>query len=93
MEGFGHYLVMDYIEGEDLGEKLAANNKQPFSVAEVLAWGDQLLAVLEYLHGQEPPLIHRDIKPPNLKLMPDGTLILLDFGLAKGGLFLNENYH
>src|SRR6266542_654855 len=45
---------------------------------------DQLLDALEYLHSQKPPIIHRDIKPQNLKLTPRGEVILLDFGLAKG---------
>ena len=85
IENYRQYLVMEYIEGEDLAEKLAKRGA-PFSVAEVLGWGDQLLAVLEYLHGQQPAIIHRDIKPQNVKVMPDNTLILLDFGLAKGGL-------
>ena len=47
---------------------------------------------MDYLHGQQPPIIHRDIKPQNLKVMPDGTLILLDFGLAKGGLTQQNTY-
>jgi serine/threonine protein kinase len=50
----------------------------------VLAWADQILAALEYLHGYTPPVLHRDIKPQNLKLTPEGQVILLDFGLAKG---------
>jgi serine/threonine protein kinase len=85
VENYQQYLVMEYIEGEDLAEKLA-KRRAPFDVAEVLGWGSQLLAVLEYLHGQHPAIIHRDIKPQNVKVMPDNTLILLDFGLAKGGL-------
>lgn len=85
VEGNGHYLVMEYIEGDDLRQRLR-DKKGPFEVAEVLEWADQLLGILEYLHAQMPPVIHRDIKPHNLKLMPDGTLILLDFGLSKGGL-------
>ncbi|MGB0387673.1 MAG: serine/threonine protein kinase [Ardenticatenaceae bacterium] len=81
----GHYLVMEFIEGKDLGEKLLAKG-EPLSVDEVLALGDQLLQVLEYLHEQQPPIIHRDIKPQNIKVMPNGFLILLDFGLTKGGV-------
>jgi predicted ATPase len=50
----------------------------------VLRWADQLLDVLTYLHSQDPPVVHRDIKPHNLKLNGHGAVILLDFGLAKG---------
>jgi len=91
VEGYGHYLVMEFIEGEDLGDKLQARG-QPFSVDYVVALGDQLLQVLDYLHGQQPAIIHRDIKPQNLKVMPNGFLILLDFGLAKGGLTQQNTY-
>jgi len=50
----------------------------------VLAWADQLLDALDYLHSQEPPVVHRDIKPQNIKLLPRNQIVLLDFGLAKG---------
>ncbi|MDT4895098.1 MAG: eukaryotic-like serine/threonine-protein kinase [Acidobacteriota bacterium] len=82
-EGEGQFLVMDYIEGEDLGEKLE-HKGGVFPVEAVLTWGDQLLDALSYLHRQNPPIIHRDIKPQNLKLTDTGQIILLDFGLAKG---------
>jgi formylglycine-generating enzyme required for sulfatase activity len=82
-EGAGQYLVMDFIEGDDLWERLHKRNG-PFPPEEVTRWGDQLLDVLRYLHSQEPPVIHRDIKPQNLKLSTAGQIILLDFGLAKG---------
>ena len=77
----GHFLVMEYIEGEDLCEKL--KQKGSFPVTDVIRWGLELLEGLDYLHSQEPPIIHRDIKPGNLKLTPRGNIVLLDFGLAK----------
>src|SRR5215813_9521865 len=82
-EGDGQFLVMQYVGGEDLAEMLAAR-KAPFSQTEVLRWADQLCDALDYLHTQEPQIIHRDIKPQNLKLTARGQIVLLDFGLAKG---------
>jgi len=79
----GQFLVMEFIPGDDLGAQLLRESF-PFAVTDVLDWGDQLLAALEYLHSHEPPIIHRDIKPQNLKLTDRGDVILLDFGLAKG---------
>jgi serine/threonine protein kinase len=83
IEGEGQFLVMQFIQGEDLFELLKARNG-PFPVDEVLTWADQLLDALDYLHTQDPQVIHRDIKPQNLKLTARGQIILLDFGLAKG---------
>jgi serine/threonine protein kinase len=79
----GQFIVMEYIAGEDLFELMARNGK-PFPLEDVLKWADQLLDALEFLHTQEIPVIHRDIKPQNLKLTARGQIILLDFGLAKG---------
>ena len=56
----------------------------PVPACRSLVWADQLLDALDYLHTQEPPIVHRDIKPQNLKLTARGQIILLDFGLAKG---------
>ncbi|HEY0098817.1 MAG TPA: serine/threonine-protein kinase [Pyrinomonadaceae bacterium] len=82
-EGDGQFLVMEFIEGSDLSELLQQRNGA-FPVADVLNWADALLDALDYLHTHEPQVIHRDIKPQNLKLTPRGQIVLLDFGLAKG---------
>jgi serine/threonine protein kinase len=82
-EGEGQFLVMQFITGEDLAHMLAVK-QGPFPPDQVLSWGDQLLDALDYLHTQDPHIIHRDIKPQNLKLTSRGQMILLDFGLAKG---------
>jgi serine/threonine protein kinase len=82
-EDGGHFLVMEFIEGSDFAE-LMKQRKVPFPLTDVLRWADELLDALEYLHTQETPVVHRDIKPPNIKLTPRGRIVLLDFGLAKG---------
>ncbi len=82
IENDTQYLVMEHIAGEDLAERLTSNNK-PFPLSWVLFWADQLLDALSYLHSHEPPIIHRDIKPQNLKLTGENHIVLLDFGLSK----------
>ena len=82
-EDDGQFIVMEFIPGPDLWEMLRAR-KVPFPLATVLDWADQLLDALEYLHTHDPVIIHRDIKPQNLKLTERNHIILLDFGLAKG---------
>jgi serine/threonine protein kinase len=76
------FLVMEYIPGEDLSHILESG--VTFEVDRVLKWADQLLDALDFLHNQSMPVIHRDIKPQNLKLTSRDQIILLDFGLAKG---------
>lgn len=73
------YLVMDFIEGESLAERITREGQLP--EAQVLSWADQLLDALEYCHSQG--IIHRDIKPQNVIVRPDGRVILVDFGLVK----------
>ena len=80
-EGEGHFLVMEFIEGEDLSHVLRRGERIPFET--VLKWTFDMLDGLDYLHSQEPPIIHRDIKPGNLKLTSRGNIVLLDFGMAK----------
>src|SRR5262249_12638155 len=76
------FLVMQFIFGDDLA-RAKSNQKGPFPQHQVVAWADQLLDVLVYLHGRDRQIIHRDIKPHNLKVTESGQLALLDFGLAK----------
>ena len=76
------FLVMELVEGKDLSEMLAAR-QTPFPVEDALKWLDQLLDALDYLHNLNPPIIHRDIKPQNLKLNSRRKIKLLDFGIAK----------
>lgn len=82
-ENEGAFLVMQYIPGEDLFE-MQGRRGSGFPQADVLQWADQLCDALDYLHTQDPQIIHRDIKPQNLKLTARGQIVLLDFGLAKG---------
>lgn len=85
IENENQFLVMEHIAGEDLSKRLEASQK-PFPLSWVLFWADQLLDALAYLHTHEPPILHRDIKPQNLKLTSDNNIILLDFGLSKNSV-------
>jgi serine/threonine protein kinase, bacterial len=75
-----HYILMEYIEGEDLRRLIKEHGAQ--GEKDVLFWADQLLAILSYLHSQAPPVIHRDISPDNLMLSETGELVVIDFGAA-----------
>src|SRR5712691_5571872 len=81
-EGDRAFLVMQFISGVDLSE-IIVTQPGPFPRNQVVAWADQLLDALIYLHSRDRQIIHRDIKPHNLKLTANGRIALLDFGLAK----------
>ena len=77
----GQYLVMDYVEGEDLQQML--DRRGIPTEEQALEWTRQVCDALNYLHTQPTPVIHRDIKPANIRIRPDGRAMLVDFGIAK----------
>jgi serine/threonine protein kinase len=81
-EGHRAFFAMQFIDGPDLAE-IIARRPGPLPAQTVVAWADQLLDALIYLHARERQIIHRDIKPHNLKVTQTGRIVLLDFGLAK----------
>jgi serine/threonine protein kinase len=81
VEGDRHFVAMPWIEGETLEERVLREGPQ--AEGEVLRWSKQLCSLLEYLHHQDPPVIHRDLKPTNVKLRVDGSIALLDLGVSR----------
>jgi serine/threonine protein kinase len=77
-----HYLVMEYIAGENLEAAVLART-DPYAEPQVRTWALELCAVLRYLHGRQPPIIFRDLKPGNILVEPGGRLRLIDFGIAR----------
>lgn len=79
--GFGQYLVMDFVDGVDLGQLVRSEG--PIPPERALKITKQVADALEYLHSRKPPVLHRDIKPGNIKITPEGRAVLVDFGLVK----------
>src|SRR3972149_5430463 len=77
----GQYLVMDYIEGEDLRQRMERIGT--IGEDEAVLIGAAMCDALDYLHSRKPPILHRDLKPGNVKIAPDGHIFLVDFALAK----------
>jgi serine/threonine protein kinase len=76
------YLVMDFVEGENLWEMIKRQGK-PLNEPDALNYMVQVCQAVSYLHQQTPPIIHRDIKPQNIKVTPQGKAVLVDFGIAR----------
>jgi len=78
----GHYMVMEYIEGADLRREMIRRSaaKQPYTSDEILNLATQIASALDYAHNQG--VIHRDVKPGNIFVNPNGQAILGDFGLV-----------
>ncbi len=81
LAGEGQYLIMDFIDGEDLRQRMERVGILPED--EVIQIGAAMCDALTYLHARKPSVLHRDIKPGNVKVSPDGHIFLVDFGLAK----------
>lgn len=74
-------IVMDYVDGKNLGEILEIGGAQKEKF--VIEWSEQICDVLSYLHSRKPPIIYRDLKPSNIMLKSDGTISIIDFGTAR----------
>jgi serine/threonine protein kinase len=79
--GQGQYLIMDFIDGEDLRQRTERTGS--VSEEEAILVGAAMCDALQYLHTRKPSIIHRDLKPGNVRISPDGHIFLVDFGLAK----------
>ena len=87
ISGQGQYLVMDFVEGQDLISMVERHGLPP--VEQTLEWLGEVMDALVYLHSRQPPVVHRDIKPANIRITPgdelhrNGKAMLVDFGLVK----------
>ncbi len=77
------YLIMDFIEGETIGERLDKAQGHTLPLSDVLGVGIQLAKVLGYLHTRPVPVIFRDLKPSNIMITSEGHVYLIDFGIAR----------
>lgn len=75
-----HYLLLEYVRGQDLRQLVKQNGPQ--QTAHVVKWAHEIAGILRYLHEQTPPIIHRDLTPENIVLNENGSVKLIDFGAA-----------
>ena len=78
-----YFLVMEYVPGHNLEDEMVQYRREPLDWEDVTRWGMALADVLSYLHSREPAIIYRDLKPANVMLLPDGSVKLIDFGIAR----------
>ena len=78
-----YYLVMEFVPGHNLEDELVQYRREALDWEEVTEWGMSLADTLSYLHSRTPPIIYRDLKPANVMLLPDGSIKLIDFGIAR----------
>ncbi len=83
-QGQSAHLVLEFIRGTDLLKLMENNNNKPFPLDLVVEWGKNVCDVLTTMHGQQPPLVHRDVKPDNVMLLEDQRSVkMIDFGTAR----------
>src|SRR5262245_29341489 len=83
-EGTSAYLVIEFIPGGNLLTLLDQPGARPCPIAQVAQWGARIAEALAHMHRMSPPVVHRDMKPENIMLLPDGeTIRLIDFGTAR----------
>lgn len=84
-EGGRYYVVINYIEGNDLTDyiRVVRQKNEVVPIARLMEWLLSICDAVAFLHSQHPPIIHRDIKPDNIRITPSGTAILVDLGNAK----------
>jgi serine/threonine-protein kinase len=75
-----NYMMLEYVNGRDLRQYVKQNGRVREAV--VLEWAEQIASVLQYLHQQTPPVIHRDFTPDNIVVRDDGQIVVIDFGAA-----------
>ena len=80
IEDARHYLVLDYLNGQDLRQLVLQNG--PRRESQVQEMAIQICAVMKYLHAQSPSILHRDLTPDNMVMTNDGSVVIIDFGAA-----------
>ena len=87
MDYFGEqerlYFVMQFIDGDTLADIAQQREENQITLEEGFKWMKDIIDVLIYLHNQNPPILHRDIKPHNIMLDKTGKIFLVDFGIAR----------